>query len=203
MFAHTRRSYRDLPLRLADFGVLHRNEFSGALHGLTRVRRFQQDDAHIFCRCAHLHNQLGSPCDGAYVPRTAHHTSPLDSILSLGQPASACLQLAVPQRITSQRACICWGLAWQSSAAWRSLGPTDCRPDQVSREVAKCLQMLDEVYSVFGLQYSVALSTRPEKRMGTEQQWDQAEGALTAALEAVGKAFEVRLMPASAGVPWL
>ena len=50
MFHHTRRSYRDLPLRLADFGVLHRNEFSGALHGLTRVRRFQQDDAHIFCR---------------------------------------------------------------------------------------------------------------------------------------------------------
>lgn len=51
MFGHTRRSYRDLPIRLADFGVLHRNEFSGALHGLTRVRRFQQDDAHIFCRC--------------------------------------------------------------------------------------------------------------------------------------------------------
>ena len=43
------RSWRDLPLRLADFGVLHRNELSGALSGLTRVRRFQQDDAHIFC----------------------------------------------------------------------------------------------------------------------------------------------------------
>jgi threonyl-tRNA synthetase len=43
------RSWRDLPLRLADFGVLHRNEMSGALTGLTRVRRFQQDDAHIFC----------------------------------------------------------------------------------------------------------------------------------------------------------
>lgn len=51
MFHSTRRSYRELPIRLADFGVLHRNEFSGALHGLTRVRRFQQDDAHIFCRC--------------------------------------------------------------------------------------------------------------------------------------------------------
>jgi threonyl-tRNA synthetase len=50
MFANRVRSYRELPLRLADFGVLHRNEFSGALHGLTRVRRFQQDDAHIFCR---------------------------------------------------------------------------------------------------------------------------------------------------------
>jgi len=50
VFASSIRSYRDLPLRLADFGVLHRNELSGALTGLTRVRRFQQDDAHIFCR---------------------------------------------------------------------------------------------------------------------------------------------------------
>ena len=50
MFANSIRSYRDLPLRLADFGVLHRNELSGALTGLTRVRRFQQDDAHIYCR---------------------------------------------------------------------------------------------------------------------------------------------------------
>ena len=49
MFDHRVRSYRELPLRLADFGVLHRNEYSGALSGLTRVRRFQQDDAHIFC----------------------------------------------------------------------------------------------------------------------------------------------------------
>eukprot|EP00945_MAST-04E_sp_MAST-4E-sp1_P008133 g8133.t1 len=50
MFRHRARSYRELPLRVADFGVLHRNELSGALSGLTRVRRFQQDDAHIFCR---------------------------------------------------------------------------------------------------------------------------------------------------------
>ena len=50
LFGSTIRSYRDLPLRLADFGVLHRNELSGALTGLTRVRRFQQDDAHIYCR---------------------------------------------------------------------------------------------------------------------------------------------------------
>jgi len=50
MFASSTRSYRELPLRLADFGVLHRNEASGALTGLTRVRRFQQDDGHIFCR---------------------------------------------------------------------------------------------------------------------------------------------------------
>ena len=49
MFKHRERSYRELPWRVADFGVLHRNEFSGALSGLTRVRRFQQDDTHIFC----------------------------------------------------------------------------------------------------------------------------------------------------------
>jgi threonyl-tRNA synthetase len=54
MFAHKKRSYRELPIRLADFGVLHRNEYSGALHGLTRVRRFQQDDAHIFCTPAQV-----------------------------------------------------------------------------------------------------------------------------------------------------
>ena len=50
LFAHRVRSYKELPLRIADFGALHRNEVSGALTGLTRVRRFQQDDAHIFCR---------------------------------------------------------------------------------------------------------------------------------------------------------
>lgn len=50
MFGHRPRSWRELPLRMADFGVLHRNELSGTLSGLTRVRRFQQDDAHIFCR---------------------------------------------------------------------------------------------------------------------------------------------------------
>jgi len=49
LFKHRERSYRELPWRVADFGVLHRNEFSGALTGLTRVRRFQQDDTHIFC----------------------------------------------------------------------------------------------------------------------------------------------------------
>lgn len=49
MFGHRIRSYRELPIRMADFGVLHRNELSGALTGLTRVRRFQQDDGHIFC----------------------------------------------------------------------------------------------------------------------------------------------------------
>jgi threonyl-tRNA synthetase len=60
MFGHRERSYRELPIRFADFGVLHRNEASGALSGLTRVRRFQQDDGHIFCRT----DQIGQEMDG-------------------------------------------------------------------------------------------------------------------------------------------
>merc|ERR1711997_635762 len=61
LFDHRIRSWRELPLRMADFGVLHRNELSGALTGLTRVRRFQQDDAHIFCRP----DQIKQEMDGA------------------------------------------------------------------------------------------------------------------------------------------
>ncbi|KAJ2553191.1 threonyl-tRNA synthetase [Coemansia sp. RSA 1933] len=62
MFGVRDRSYRELPIRFADFGVLHRNEASGALTGLTRVRRFQQDDAHIFC----THDQVKSEIEGAF-----------------------------------------------------------------------------------------------------------------------------------------
>lgn len=58
MFNHMNISYNQLPLRLADFGVLHRNELSGALRGLTRVRRFQQDDAHIFCKMDQIESEI-------------------------------------------------------------------------------------------------------------------------------------------------
>ncbi|KAJ1656735.1 threonyl-tRNA synthetase [Dispira simplex] len=58
IFANRERSYRELPLRFADFGVLHRNEASGALTGLTRVRRFQQDDAHIFCQSDQVKDEI-------------------------------------------------------------------------------------------------------------------------------------------------
>uniref|UniRef100_A0A182QRI4 threonine--tRNA ligase n=1 Tax=Anopheles farauti TaxID=69004 RepID=A0A182QRI4_9DIPT len=58
MFDHRNRSWRELPLRMADFGVLHRNELSGALTGLTRVRRFQQDDAHIFCMPEQIRSEI-------------------------------------------------------------------------------------------------------------------------------------------------
>ncbi|KAL5552932.1 hypothetical protein UlMin_040333 [Ulmus minor] len=63
MFQHRVRSYRELPLRLADFGVLHRNEASGALTGLTRVRRFQQDDAHIFCMESQIKEEVRGVLD--------------------------------------------------------------------------------------------------------------------------------------------
>uniref|UniRef100_A0A8C2ZY42 threonine--tRNA ligase n=1 Tax=Cyclopterus lumpus TaxID=8103 RepID=A0A8C2ZY42_CYCLU len=58
MFDHRPRSWRELPIRMADFGVLHRNELSGALTGLTRVRRFQQDDAHIFCTMDQIEEEI-------------------------------------------------------------------------------------------------------------------------------------------------
>ncbi|XP_077684348.1 threonine--tRNA ligase 1, cytoplasmic-like isoform X1 [Eretmochelys imbricata] len=58
MFAHRPRSWREMPIRFADFGVLHRNELSGTLSGLTRVRRFQQDDAHIFCTMEQIEEEM-------------------------------------------------------------------------------------------------------------------------------------------------
>uniref|UniRef100_A0A0B7AL01 threonine--tRNA ligase n=1 Tax=Arion vulgaris TaxID=1028688 RepID=A0A0B7AL01_9EUPU len=63
MFDHRVRSWRELPLRFADFGILHRNETSGALSGLTRVRRFQQDDAHIFCRKDQVEEEINKCLD--------------------------------------------------------------------------------------------------------------------------------------------
>lgn len=63
LFASQQHSYRELPIRFADFGVLHRNELSGALTGLTRVRRFQQDDAHIFCRMDQITDEISGALD--------------------------------------------------------------------------------------------------------------------------------------------
>jgi threonyl-tRNA synthetase len=108
------RSYRDLPLRYAEFGSCHRNEPSGSLHGIMRVRGFVQDDAHIFCT-----------------------------------------------------------------------------EDQVQQEAAAFIDLLKEVYTDFGFEeILVKLSTRPEKRIGTEEAWDRAEAALAAALNSKNLAFE-------------
>ena len=107
IFNNGLHSYRDLPLRLAEFGSCHRNEPSGALHGIMRVRGFTQDDAHIFC--------------------------------------------------------------------------TD---DQIEQEVADFIVMLQKVYADFGFtDVLVKLSTRPEKRVGSDESWDKAEAALAAALD--------------------
>ena len=111
------RSYRELPVRYAEFGICHRNEPSGTLHGLMRVRRFVQDDGHIFCT--------------------------------------------------------------------RS---------QIREEIERVCQMVYEVYYDFGFdEVELALSTRPEKRVGSDEIWDEAEADLQAALEAQGKPF--RLQP--------
>jgi threonyl-tRNA synthetase len=110
------RSYRDLPLRLAEFGSCHRNEPSGALHGIMRVRAFVQDDAHIFCTEA-----------------------------------------------------------------------------QVLPETEAFIDLLEKVYADFGFtDIIVKLSTRPEKRIGSDAQWDRAEAALGEGLKAKGRSFEVQ-----------
>lgn len=115
LYGMEKYSYRQLPLRMADFGRLHRYERSGVMHGLTRVRSFCQDDAHIFCR-----------------------------------------------------------------------------PDQIQAEVESFIELLDEVYSTLGMSnYVTKLATRPEKRLGTDELWDQAESALANALEKKGLKFEV------------
>jgi threonyl-tRNA synthetase len=107
IFKSRQRSYRDLPLRIADFGRLHRFERAGVTHGLARVRTFSQDDAHIFC-----------------------------------------------------------GL------------------DQVQSEITKFMTLLNKIYKTFGFEkYEVFFSTRPPKRIGSDELWDKAEGALSQALK--------------------
>ena len=113
MFGSQKHSYRDLPIRYADFGRLHRYERSGVTHGLTRVRTFCQDDGHLFCT-----------------------------------------------------------------------------PEQIKTEMAAFLALLTEVYDTFGFEgMRVALSTRPEKRLGSDEIWDAAEAALGEALKEAGMPY--------------
>ncbi len=115
VFSSRRHSYRELPLRLAEFGRVSRNEREGVLHGLLRVRAFTQDDAHVFCT-----------------------------------------------------------------------------EDQIADEVIDICEAIDELYARFGFtDVRVELSTRPEKAMGTEEQWAKAEAALTEALERQGREFQL------------
>ena len=112
VYRHALRSYRDLPLRFSDMGRLHRNERSGTLTGLFRVRQFTQDDAHVYCRL-----------------------------------------------------------------------------DQVQAEITAMLGLVREWYKPFGLEPFFKLSTRPEKSLGTDEQWQVAERGLEDALRANGLAF--------------
>lgn len=100
------RSYRDLPLRVGELGLVHRHEKSGQLHGLMRVRCFTQDDAHIFMM-----------------------------------------------------------------------------PEQIKDEIKGVVALINEVYSLFGFQYHVELSTRPENSMGSDEDWEMATAALKSALD--------------------
>ncbi|MDA0824668.1 MAG: threonine--tRNA ligase, partial [Proteobacteria bacterium] len=116
IFNHALRSYRDLPFKLAEFGVVHRNEPSGTLHGLLRARRFTQDDAHIFCT-----------------------------------------------------------------------------EDQLQQEVGELIDLTFEVYREFGFEdIEVALSLRPEQRVGSDEMWDKGEAALELALKSKGLDFRVQ-----------
>jgi threonyl-tRNA synthetase len=114
LFASSRRSYRELPVRYSEPGLLHRNEASGVLHGLLRARHFAQDDAHIFCT-----------------------------------------------------------------------------EEQVQEEVAGCLEFAFATYRLFDFDVRLELSTRPEERVGEDEMWDRAEGALTNALDAHGLEYEL------------
>ena len=115
IFGAERHSYRELPIRMADFGRLHRYERSGVSHGLTRVRTFCQDDGHIFCA-----------------------------------------------------------------------------PEQMKEEMAKLLRFVQKVYDVFGFEeVRVALATRPEKRLGSDEIWDHSEKALAEALTEAGYEFHI------------
>ncbi len=116
IFKQGLRSYRDLPIRYAEFGRLHRNEPSGSMHGLMRVRQLVQDDAHIFCT-----------------------------------------------------------------------------EDQVQEESSRFIKLLLQAYGDFGFNdLTIRLATRPEKRLGTDELWDQAENALSQSLTNLGLSFEER-----------
>lgn len=113
-FKTQQRSYRDLPMRVGEFGLVHRHELKGALHGLFRVRCFTQDDAHIFMT-----------------------------------------------------------------------------QEQMKDEVIKCMAMYQKMYGVFGLEYHVELSTRPENSMGSDELWEISTNALREAIDTAGVPYQI------------
>ncbi|MCY9532235.1 threonine--tRNA ligase [Paenibacillus jamilae] len=114
IYKNGQHSYRELPIRLGEFGQVHRHEMSGALNGMLRVRTFCQDDAHLFVR-----------------------------------------------------------------------------PDQIEEEIGKVMALIDHIYNVFGFEYKIELSTRPEDSMGSEELWNEAEQALQNVLDNRGVEYRV------------
>ncbi|AIQ41484.1 threonine--tRNA ligase [Paenibacillus sp. FSL R7-0297] len=114
IYKNSLRSYRELPIRIAEYGQVHRHEFSGALNGMMRVRTFCQDDAHLFVL-----------------------------------------------------------------------------PEQIEDEISRVLELIDQMYKVFGFEYKVELSTRPDDYMGAEELWDQAELSLERVLKNNGTLYRV------------
>ena len=114
VYASKPHSYRELPMRVGELGLVHRHEMRGALHGLFRVRAFTQDDAHIFMR-----------------------------------------------------------------------------PDQIADEIQGVVNLIDQVYSKFGFDYFIELSTRPEDSMGSDEDWEAATNGLRTALERMGLEYTV------------
>ena len=114
VYKNKMHSYKELPIRMGELGLVHRHEKSGELNGLFRVRCFTQDDAHIFCL-----------------------------------------------------------------------------PEQIESEIINLMHLINEVYSLFGFTYTVELSTRPEDSMGSDEDWNLAEGALKKALEKENMAYKI------------
>jgi hypothetical protein len=204
MFGNRNRSYRELPLRLADFGVLHRNEFSGALQGLTRVRRFQQDDAHIFCRCVVCKGGAvwlvvvvavvvrvggwvgGGGGAGVGGGGGAHARAKTRSLFA------PCLPISPEPPCLSSRLSPFVHLLPSLTTPSLPFLTLLARRDQVRAEIGAYLKMMGEVYDIFGLDYKMALSTRPEGYLGDLEVWNEAEAALEEALNATGRQWEVR-----------
>ncbi|NEZ82506.1 threonine--tRNA ligase [Clostridium botulinum] len=114
VYKNSMHSYRDLPLRLSELGIVHRHELSGALHGLMRVRCFTQDDAHLYMT-----------------------------------------------------------------------------KEQIKEEIVGIIKLIDKFYKLFGFEYFVELSTRPEDSMGSDEDWEIATNGLREALDSIGKEYRV------------
>ncbi|KFO18199.1 Threonyl-tRNA synthetase, mitochondrial, partial [Fukomys damarensis] len=189
MFAHRPRSWRELPVRLADFGALHRAEASGSLGGLTRLRRFQQDDAHIFC----APEQVAPPG-----PTRASPDPPL--ILSVNPNIGAFQFALCVLQFPSLRLQLCripvFAVFPQVTVTvdlqLTPISPSLISCPQLQAEIHGCLDFLRSVYDVLGFSFRLSLSTRPSGFLGEPHVWDHAEQVLQQALEESGRPWALK-----------